>query len=120
MIESVGIIGAGQMGSGIAQVCAVAGLSVTLVDADAGQLTKAIEQIGHFTQRQVDRFMTRCIERDIELIVTTEKDAVKLRKFENEFGDANVYYAPIEVGFEEKENFEKQILNYVRANKRNS
>jgi 3-hydroxybutyryl-CoA dehydrogenase len=55
MIESVGIIGAGQMGSGIAQVCAVAGLSVTLVDADAGQLTKAIEQIGHFTQRQVER-----------------------------------------------------------------
>ena len=52
--------------------------------------------------------------------MTTEKDAVKLRKFENEFGDANVYYAPIEVGFEEKENFEKQILNYVRANKRNS
>ena len=55
-----------------------------------------------------------------KLILTTEKDAVKLRKFENEFGDANVYYAPIEVGFEEKENFEKQILNYVRSNKRNS
>ena len=30
-----------------------------------------------FTQREVDRFMTRCIERDIELIVTTEKDAVR-------------------------------------------
>jgi tetraacyldisaccharide 4'-kinase len=55
-----------------------------------------------------------------KLILTTEKDAVKLRKFENELGDANVYYAPIEVGFEEKENFEKQILNYVRSNKRNS
>ena len=30
-----------------------------------------------FTQREIDRFMTRCIERDIELIVTTEKDAVR-------------------------------------------
>ncbi|MBC8265706.1 MAG: tetraacyldisaccharide 4'-kinase [Flavobacteriales bacterium] len=55
-----------------------------------------------------------------KLILTTEKDAVKLRKFENKFGDANIYFAPIETGFEEKENFEKQILNYVTANKRNS
>ena len=38
---------------------------------------------GHFTVEliggsgEIDRFMTRCIERDIELIVTTEKDAVR-------------------------------------------
>ena len=55
-----------------------------------------------------------------KLILTTEKDAVKLRKFEKEFADANIYFSPIEVAFEEKENFEKQILNYVTANKRNS
>ena len=55
-----------------------------------------------------------------KLILTTEKDAVKLRKFEKEFGDANIYFAPIEVAFPEKENFEKQILNYVKSNKRNS
>ena len=54
-----------------------------------------------------------------KLILTTEKDAVKLRKFEKEFEDANIYFAPIEVAFAEKENFEKQILNYVSANKRN-
>ena len=30
MIETVGIIGAGTMGNGIAQICAAAGLNVTM------------------------------------------------------------------------------------------
>ena len=32
MIETIGIIGAGTMGNGIAQVCAAAGLQVTMID----------------------------------------------------------------------------------------
>ena len=55
-----------------------------------------------------------------KLILTTEKDAVKLRGFKKELGNTNIYFAPIETVFEEKENFEKQILNYVTANKRNN
>jgi 3-hydroxybutyryl-CoA dehydrogenase len=31
-LQSIGVIGAGTMGNGIAQVCAMAGLDVTLVD----------------------------------------------------------------------------------------
>lgn len=30
-----------------------------------------------FSRREIDRFMQRCIDRDMELIVTTEKDAVR-------------------------------------------
>ena len=32
--ETIGVIGAGTMGTGIAQTCALAGMSVALVDID--------------------------------------------------------------------------------------
>ncbi|MFV3076648.1 3-hydroxybutyryl-CoA dehydrogenase [Niveispirillum fermenti] len=53
MIEKVGVIGAGQMGSGIVQVCAVAGLSVVLSDINAEQLTKSVAGIARNLDRQV-------------------------------------------------------------------
>ena len=40
-IRSITIVGAGQMGSGIAQVAAVAGYDVLLVDVAPGQLERA-------------------------------------------------------------------------------
>lgn len=43
--EKVGVIGAGQMGAGIAQVCATLGLSVTLVDTSAAQIERARKSI---------------------------------------------------------------------------
>jgi tetraacyldisaccharide 4'-kinase len=51
-----------------------------------------------------------------KLILTTEKDATKLRAFHKEFDTANVYYLPIGIEFEEKEKFEKQLKNYVAKN----
>ncbi|MGE9269348.1 MAG: tetraacyldisaccharide 4'-kinase, partial [Verrucomicrobiales bacterium] len=33
-----------------------------------------------FTQREIDAFMDRCVERDMEWIITTEKDAVRFPK----------------------------------------
>jgi 3-hydroxybutyryl-CoA dehydrogenase len=33
--KTIGVIGAGTMGNGIAQVCALAGLSVVMLDVDA-------------------------------------------------------------------------------------
>jgi 3-hydroxybutyryl-CoA dehydrogenase len=44
-IETVGVIGAGQMGAGIAQVCAVAGLTVLLNDIDLERLNAGIKGI---------------------------------------------------------------------------
>ncbi len=52
-IETVGIVGAGQMGRGIAHVCALAGLEVTLFDIDAGRIEKGIAAIGSNMARQV-------------------------------------------------------------------
>jgi len=39
--RAVGVIGAGQMGGGIAQICATHGLIVTLIDQDQAQIDKA-------------------------------------------------------------------------------
>jgi 3-hydroxybutyryl-CoA dehydrogenase len=39
--ETICVVGAGQMGSGIAQVAAVAGYDVTLVDVEPRQLERA-------------------------------------------------------------------------------
>ena len=40
-IEKIGVIGAGQMGSGIAHVCALAGYDVVIEDINADALGKA-------------------------------------------------------------------------------
>ncbi len=55
MLQKIVVIGAGQMGAGIAHVCALAGRDVTLIDVDAGQLDKARMVIEKNLQRQVSR-----------------------------------------------------------------
>ncbi|MFZ6048090.1 3-hydroxyacyl-CoA dehydrogenase NAD-binding domain-containing protein [Pseudomonas sp. CR3202] len=45
--EIVGVVGAGIMGSGIAQTCAAAGFAVTLVDVSDIALEKALAGIGN-------------------------------------------------------------------------
>ena len=54
-IRNVGVIGAGQMGSGIAHVFALAGFDVVLNDVDAGALDKALGTVGRNLDRQVAR-----------------------------------------------------------------
>ncbi len=57
-IQSVGIVGAGQMGNGIAHVFAMAGFDVLLNDVSADSLTKAIATIDKNLERQVSRGKT--------------------------------------------------------------
>jgi 3-hydroxybutyryl-CoA dehydrogenase len=54
-IRSVGVIGAGQMGSGIAHVCALAGYDVKIADISEPVLKKAITLIDTNMGRQVAR-----------------------------------------------------------------
>src|SRR3546814_19733014 len=54
-IKSIGVIGAGQMGSGIAHVCALAGYDVKLSDVSADQAARAIDVITGNMDRQVKR-----------------------------------------------------------------
>ena len=52
-IKRIGVIGAGQMGGGIAHVCALAGYNVYLVDVGKEQLAKAKATIENNLGRQV-------------------------------------------------------------------
>ena len=54
-IKKIGVIGAGQMGLGIAHVCAVAGYDVHMVDVSDEVLSKAIAKIEKNLTRQVAR-----------------------------------------------------------------
>jgi 3-hydroxybutyryl-CoA dehydrogenase len=54
-IRTVGVIGAGQMGNGIAHVCALSGLEVLLNDIVAERIAEGIAVIGGNLARQVSR-----------------------------------------------------------------
>ena len=54
-IQSIGIIGAGIMGNGIAQICASHGLQVTLIDIDQAAITRGIDNISKNLERLVKK-----------------------------------------------------------------
>lgn len=100
-IKSVGVIGAGQMGNGIAQVFAMAGYDVLLNDISAEGLTKAVQTIERNIERQVAKGKTSPTEKqaalaritttltladlgktDLVIEAATEKETVKNAIFE--------------------------------------
>ena len=68
-IESVGIIGSGTMGNGIAQVCAVAGLNVVMIDVNDDAVDRGIANI----KRSLDRLIKK------ETLTEAQKDSALQR-----------------------------------------
>lgn len=74
-VQSVGIIGAGQMGNGIAQVFAASGFNVLLNDISKDALKSALSRIETNTERQVSKDKMSAKDRDAALSrihITTE------------------------------------------------
>ncbi len=63
-IERVAVVGAGTMGNGIAHVCALAELSVTLIDADPEALDRGLRTIARNLDRQVHKGLIDAAEWD--------------------------------------------------------
>jgi 3-hydroxybutyryl-CoA dehydrogenase len=101
-IERVGIIGAGQMGGGIAHVCALAGYNVLLEDINADQLSKARGLIEKNMHRQAARGLIKddlidpalkristsqslddLKDRDLVIEAATEDESVKRKIFQD-------------------------------------
>ncbi len=99
-IKSVGVVGAGTMGNGIAQVCAIAGLQVTLQDIGQEALDQGIGTITNSLDRMVNKekisadqkqqalgrisvstLLTDLSEVDIVIEAATENEALKLDIF---------------------------------------
>ena len=101
-INKVGVIGAGQMGNGIAHVFALSGYDVILNDIDQAALDAALKLIDSNLRRQVsrdkisaddaratmDRISTTLVLADLgktDLVIeaATEREAVKAKIFED-------------------------------------
>ncbi|HEY0845179.1 MAG TPA: 3-hydroxybutyryl-CoA dehydrogenase [Noviherbaspirillum sp.] len=54
-IQTIGIVGAGQMGSGIAQVCAQAGLNVIMRDINDAAVQRGVNGISSILERAVSK-----------------------------------------------------------------
>jgi 3-hydroxybutyryl-CoA dehydrogenase len=99
-IHKVGVIGAGQMGNGIAHVCALAGFSVLLNDVSADRINSSLATINGNMARQVSKQLISEAERkaalgriepaeqldalsDCDLIIETaaEREDIKLKIF---------------------------------------
>jgi 3-hydroxybutyryl-CoA dehydrogenase len=105
-IGSVGVIGAGQMGNGIAHVCALAGLPVTIVDIKQDALTKAMTLMARNMDRQVNRSIITSDQRDEALArIKTSTDYAA-------FADADLV---IEAATE-KEDLKRQIFKSLIPN----
>jgi 3-hydroxybutyryl-CoA dehydrogenase len=63
-IERIAVVGAGQMGSGIAQVAAQAGLSVVLADASPELARKAVEKLGATLGKLVEKGKLSAADRE--------------------------------------------------------
>lgn len=67
MIDKIGIIGTGQMGIGIAQVCAVSGIATIMLDIDPARVEAAVAAITSNLDRQVSRDRISGADRDAAL-----------------------------------------------------
>jgi 3-hydroxybutyryl-CoA dehydrogenase len=100
-IERIGVIGAGQMGNGIAHVLALAGFDVVMEDVNADALSKAMQRIERNMQRQAARGLIKnddvapalkrirtaqtldeMQDRDLVIEAATEDEVVKKRIFQ--------------------------------------
>ena len=80
-IQKVGVLGAGIMGRGIAQVCAMGGFDVTMQDLNKEILSKSLNTIEQNLQKGIERGKVKPEEKETALsrikLATRIQDAVK-------------------------------------------
>ena len=104
-ISTVGVIGAGTMGNGIAQTCAVAGLNVVMVDISDAAVQKGLATVGSSLDRLIKK----------EKITEADKAAALSRiKVSTNYDDLKAAQLVIEAATENYE-LKLKILKQVDA-----
>ena len=100
-LERIGVVGAGQMGGGIAHVCATSGLHVRLYDARPGAAAASVAAIGSYMNKAIAKgvmdeatkaaalarietagSLSEMADRDLVIEAATEREAVKRAVYE--------------------------------------
>jgi 3-hydroxybutyryl-CoA dehydrogenase len=109
MIQKIGVIGAGQMGSGIAHVCAVSGYDVKLSDISADALAKAVSNIERNLERQVSKGKISAEDKHAALErITTGTDLAM-------FGDSDLVIEAATEAEETKREIFKRLVPHLRS-----
>ena len=66
-IQTIGIIGAGTMGNGIAQACATSGLSVVMVDINEAAVQKGLATVAGSLDRLIKKDKLTAAQKDAAL-----------------------------------------------------
>ncbi len=71
-----------------------------------------------YTQKDINHILDKFnkIKSDKSVILTTEKDKVKLENFNIDLKDIDIYFIPINIIIDNKKEFKKEILQYVESN----
>src|ERR1700754_3003103 len=78
MIEQIGIVGAGTMGNGIAQICAAAGLPVVMTDINDAALARGMSVVSNSVERLVNKQKMTDADRQAALSrIATTTDTAK-------------------------------------------
>ncbi|MBI4304163.1 MAG: 3-hydroxybutyryl-CoA dehydrogenase [Chloroflexi bacterium] len=78
-IKKVGVVGCGQMGTGIAQVCAQAGYQVTISEINDELLNKGLAALKSFLARSVER--GKLPQQDMDAIISRIRGTTRLPDF---------------------------------------
>ena len=63
----IGVIGTGTMGSGIVEVCTLAGLSTVMMDVDAQRVARGSEAVASGLERLLKKAKLSAVDRDAAL-----------------------------------------------------
>ncbi len=108
MLTRIGVIGAGQMGAGIAQVIAASGFSTTLFDANSDALARGIEGIHKRLDQAVEKGKLDTSSRD------ATKRNLKAASSLQDFADCDLVIEAIIENFETKASLFKQLDAIVK------